>query len=214
MPRVRTSSAIAPAYARHERRVERCGERNRLRKHGRARANETVDRLVERDDWNAEGCRVDEVALNRVHARRVGARIGRGPCSVANSDLKPERAVRIVVRCVPIAGQHEELPEFVVDRHAADQVVDAIGDGKALVAVGRRVLRRDGGTAGECDQGDDEREAHYASSATSAKKPRMSTTSGSVAPIGCQTARASASSARSSAGCQISNVSASPSTTQ
>src|SRR5690606_342312 len=52
-----------------ERRVPRRRERDRLRKRRRTLAHQTVQRLVERNDRNAESRLLDEPALDRVDAR-------------------------------------------------------------------------------------------------------------------------------------------------
>src|SRR4029079_11866712 len=75
-----------------------------------------------------------------------------------NRDLQAERSVRVVMRgVVEIAGDHEGLPELLLERHAAEQVAHAVGDGQACVAVrqcvGRRRPRLGGGGRGSKGDG-------------------------------------------------------------
>jgi len=81
-----------------------------------------VDRFVERDDGDVQRRALDEVALDRIDARRVVAR-----AAVLRRHLQPEHAVRVVAgRIVQRAWKHEQLPEFVLQRHASEEFVDAV----------------------------------------------------------------------------------------
>ena len=72
-------------------------------------------------------------ACARAASRGVGA---------PAADLQAEDAVRVVVGgVVEIAGDHEQLPELLLERHAAEQVAHARVDRPRRVAI-RRTLRR------------------------------------------------------------------------
>ena len=78
------------------------------------------------------------IALMRSACARAH-RSARPRAHAAHGDLETERAARVVVRgVVEIAGNHERLPELLVERHAAEQIADAVGDGESCVAVRQR----------------------------------------------------------------------------
>ena len=96
----------------HEGGVPGGGEGDGLGKDGGAGAGEAVDRLVERDDRDAEAGALHEEALDGVDPLGVFPRGGRG------GDLQAEDAVAVVVRGVgQVAGDHEQLPELLLDGH-------------------------------------------------------------------------------------------------
>ena len=109
----------------HQPRIERRRQRDRRRKYGGSAPHDPVYAFLERQHRDAEPRRVREVPLQRV----VGD--GIRPCIRGRPVLQPEDAVRIVVRRVgPAPRQHEELPELLLERHAAEQVVHARFDGE------------------------------------------------------------------------------------
>ena len=87
---------------------------------------------------------LDEVALDGVDA--LGVRASRQPSGGRSGrDLKAEDAFRVVVRrVVEAAGNHEQLPELLLERHPPEQIAHAIFNGKLWVLVGRRSLTRRG----------------------------------------------------------------------
>jgi hypothetical protein len=118
----------------HQRRIPRRGEGNRLREHRRAIGAESVEGFLERDDRNAESRLLDEVLLNRVDALRVCLRCER--LSLSAADLQSERAVPVVVgRVVEVTGDHEELPELLVEGHSPDEIAHSDINGCTRVAV-------------------------------------------------------------------------------
>ena len=127
-------------YSRHETRVPRCRQRDRLREHRAAVTHEPVYRFLERDDRDAEPSGVDEVVLDGVDA--CGVRTSsRSTHVITESDLKPEHAVRVVVRrVVAIARNHEQLPELLVECHPPQQVAHALGRRQTRVMIRRARL--------------------------------------------------------------------------
>src|SRR5690242_6053098 len=76
--------------------------------------------LLERNDRDAEAGGVDEVVLEGILELGVATR-SRGATS-----LQSEDAMRVVVgRISAAAGDHEQLPELLVDRHPTEQVPHA-----------------------------------------------------------------------------------------
>ena len=110
-----------------------------------------MKRFLEGNDGNAEPRLLHEVALDCVDA--FGVRASRGPAGgFPRRDLQAEDAVRIIVgRVVEAAGNHEQLPELFLERHAPKQIAHAIFDGKFWILVGRRALqgRRQGQSEGQ-----------------------------------------------------------------
>src|SRR5262245_30245127 len=110
-----------PLNASDEGRVPRGREPDGLRKN-RCTGDfaESVQGFLEWDDRDAEPRLLDEILLDRVDSFGVLLRgeLLAGP----RPDLKPEDAAAVVVRrVVEIAGDHEQLPEFFFERHAADE---------------------------------------------------------------------------------------------
>jgi hypothetical protein len=107
----------------HECRVPRRREPDRLREHSAAVAHESVERLLEWHDRDAESRALDEIALDGVDTFGVSprgrSRFLRGGGRRRRNDLQPEDAVRVVVcRVVQVARDHEQLPELLFERHA------------------------------------------------------------------------------------------------
>ena len=79
--------------------------------------------------WSAE------IVRSRVLARGRRALAG-------EPNLQAENPVRVVVRRRgEIAGDHEELPELLFERHAREEIADARVDGQVGALVRRRRLR-------------------------------------------------------------------------
>ncbi len=129
----------------HQGRIPGRRQRYALREYRSSGSHETVQGLIEGDDRDAEPGLFDEVALNVVDARRVGRRqaAGRGIGKRRrwHRDLKAERSSRVVVgRIVQAPRRHVELPELLLQRHAAEEILYALRNRAVRVPVWQELL--------------------------------------------------------------------------
>jgi len=132
--------------ARHQLRIPGGGQPDGLRKGGGAVPHQAVQRLIERDDRNAEAGLLDEKTLGGVDLFSHGRRRSRGVIvenlrrgsspGGGGVKLQTEYAlVELSLVALHIARSHEELPEFLLEGHASQQIPEADIDRQGRIPV-------------------------------------------------------------------------------
>ena len=139
----------------HEGCIEGRRQRDALRKGSGSGAHESVQGLIERDDGNTQSRLLQKVFLHPVdllcHSLCLFRGIvlqhlpGRAARLTGGTDLKTEDPMTILFLFtgLHLTGDHEQLPEPLLRRHATQEILHPGGDGLGRILINSR-LGKDG----------------------------------------------------------------------
>ena len=135
----------------HEGCIEGCRQRDTLRKGSSSGADQSVQGLIERNDGNAQPRLLQEILLHpvdllgdglcpfrRVVLQHLSGCAARLPGSTHLKSKDPV-AIFFLLPRLHFAGDHEQLPEFLLRCHALQKILHAGGDGLCGILVQRRL---------------------------------------------------------------------------